>query len=193
MKTALLAALAATTALVPGAASAATLLYEGSDLPGGTVNPAFRFTIDTGSQPTFVSGTSVLRYNSVFVTFTRPNGTQISTTTGVNFSFATNSNGTASSQAGFLNITPLNFAVIGQGNFSVVNEFFTAGTNLAPTLLTGTFNVSSMGTGTPDNYVVRVTDISAVPEPATWVVLILGFGMVGGAMRRHGTVRLLSA
>ncbi len=27
--------------------------------------------------------------------------------------------------------------------------------------------------------------IAAVPEPATWVMMILGFGMVGGAMRRR--------
>jgi hypothetical protein len=26
--------------------------------------------------------------------------------------------------------------------------------------------------------------ISAVPEPATWAIMLLGFGMVGGAMRR---------
>lgn len=191
MKIVLMAALAATTALVPTTASAAILLYEGSALPGNTVDPAFRFTIDTATQPTFVSGTSVLRYNNVAVTFIRQNGTQVSTTTGVNFSFATNSNGTPSSQAGFLNITPLNFALIGQGQFSVVNEFFTAGTNVNPTLLTGVFNVSSQGTGTPDNYVVRVTN--AVPEPATWAMLILGFGLVGGAMRRQAAVRYATA
>lgn len=25
----------------------------------------------------------------------------------------------------------------------------------------------------------------AVPEPATWVMLLLGFGMIGGALRRR--------
>ncbi len=33
----------------------------------------------------------------------------------------------------------------------------------------------------------------AVPEPATWVMLILGMGMVGGAMRRKTRVRLAAA
>ena len=33
--------------------------------------------------------------------------------------------------------------------------------------------------------------LSAVPEPAHWALLIAGFGLVGGAMRRgrHGGVR----
>jgi hypothetical protein len=32
-----------------------------------------------------------------------------------------------------------------------------------------------------------------VPEPATWAMLIAGFGLVGAAMRRRGTVRSISA
>jgi hypothetical protein len=32
-------------------------------------------------------------------------------------------------------------------------------------------------TGTPG--------LSAVPEPATWAMMILGFGLVGGVMRRR--------
>lgn len=36
----------------------------------------------------------------------------------------------------------------------------------------------------PGDY-VRVLTATAVPEPATWAMLIGGFGMVGGAMRRR--------
>lgn len=32
--------------------------------------------------------------------------------------------------------------------------------------------------------------IGAVPEPSTWAMLIIGFGLVGGAMRRRGPERL---
>ena len=37
---------------------------------------------------------------------------------------------------------------------------------------------------------VRISDgaqVVAVPEPATWGMMLLGFGLVGGAMRRHVT------
>ena len=34
--------------------------------------------------------------------------------------------------------------------------------------------------------------IAAVPEPATWMMLILGFGLVGGAMRRRKPVAALA-
>lgn len=33
------------------------------------------------------------------------------------------------------------------------------------------------------------TDAGAVPEPATWAMMIGGFGMVGGAMRRRNAVK----
>jgi len=35
-----------------------------------------------------------------------------------------------------------------------------------------------------DDFVVRVTVTDAVPEPATWAMMLLGFGAVGFAMRR---------
>ncbi len=35
--------------------------------------------------------------------------------------------------------------------------------------------------------------IAAVPEPATWAMMIFGFGMVGGAMRRRQKVRFAYA
>jgi PEP-CTERM motif len=31
--------------------------------------------------------------------------------------------------------------------------------------------------------------LGAIPEPATWAMMILGFGMIGGAMRRRRAVR----
>lgn len=32
---------------------------------------------------------------------------------------------------------------------------------------------------------VSLTEVSAVPEPATWAFMILGFGAIGGALRRR--------
>ena len=45
--------------------------------------------------------------------------------------------------------------------------------NLSPITVTVTAQVNGGG-GTP----------GAVPEPATWAMMILGFGMIGGTMRR---------
>ncbi|UAK26653.1 PEPxxWA-CTERM sorting domain-containing protein [Sphingomonas nostoxanthinifaciens] len=42
----------------------------------------------------------------------------------------------------------------------------------------GTSTVLATGT-------LSVTDASAVPEPASWALMLGGFGMAGGAMRRR--------
>ncbi|GHF12269.1 hypothetical protein GCM10017044_02750 [Kordiimonas sediminis] len=39
-------------------------------------------------------------------------------------------------------------------------------------------------------YISSISAISAVPEPATWLMLILGFGMVGVATRRRNKIAL---
>jgi hypothetical protein len=36
-----------------------------------------------------------------------------------------------------------------------------------------------------DNYTVTIALAGAVPEPATWAMMIGGFGLVGGALRRR--------
>lgn len=40
---------------------------------------------------------------------------------------------------------------------------------------------------------VRAINMGAVPEPSVWAMLILGFGLVGGAMRRRSAVRYAAA
>lgn len=51
-------------------------------------------------------------------------------------------------------------------------------------------NIELRAAGTSDSlggYIdnTRLTLISAVPEPATWLMMILGLGVIGGAMRRR--------
>lgn len=72
------------------------------------------------------------------------------------------------------------------------NYVVTGGTGLFAGA-TGTFT----GTGTLDftrgpprgeQSFSGLLDIAAVPEPASWVMLITGFGLVGGVLRRRRTV-----
>lgn len=52
--------------------------------------------------------------------------------------------------------------------------------------------VSFDGTASKDVFLDNVS-ISAVPEPASWALMITGFGLVGGAMRRRQAVRVTYA
>ena len=58
-----------------------------------------------------------------------------------------------------------------------------SGSEDAPIFNTGTFALSDFsGTGT---YTLTISNpnVAAVPEPATWGMMILGFGMIGAASR----------
>jgi hypothetical protein len=50
------------------------------------------------------------------------------------------------------------------------------------TLITGFLAQTPSAVGGPD-----IANIGAVPEPASWALMIAGFGMVGGALRRRTT------
>ncbi|MGH6997569.1 MAG: PEPxxWA-CTERM sorting domain-containing protein [Phenylobacterium sp.] len=39
--------------------------------------------------------------------------------------------------------------------------------------------------GRPFDYSFTVTRLTPIPEPSTWMMLILGFGVLGAALRRH--------
>lgn len=47
------------------------------------------------------------------------------------------------------------------------------------------FEFRGLGVTAADFAIDRVYAVAAVPEPATWAMLILGFGLIGGAMRRR--------
>ena len=59
--------------------------------------------------------------------------------------------------------------------------------SLAVSIITSRFD-GNYNDGYADNISLRLTDltpeVSAVPEPATWAMMVMGFGLVGGAMRR---------
>jgi hypothetical protein len=96
------------------------------------------------------------------------------------------------------NVTSFN----GGLNIELDGEFFDfrgpqlfSGTTQMPTFLTGSFaltdNNDSSRTAT-----LQITDgaVAAIPEPATWGMMFLGFGMAGYSMRRRGArVRMQAA
>jgi len=52
-------------------------------------------------------------------------------------------------------------------------------------LLAGQYTLTIMGNAGADGQMGGHIDIRAVPEPATWAMMLLGFGAVGFAMRRR--------
>ena len=58
---------------------------------------------------------------------------------------------------------------------------FAGGTLAAPTFRTGQFVLDGGTT-------LTISEIAAVPEPATWAMMIGGFGLVGGTLRRRSKV-----
>ena len=48
--------------------------------------------------------------------------------------------------------------------------------------------LAPVGAGVDALSQVRLGGVGAVPEPATWMMMLFGFGLIGGAMRRRKTV-----
>ena len=55
----------------------------------------------------------------------------------------------------------------------------------APVFKTGSFTLTDAGGAT--NGTLTISAVNAVPEPASWAMLIAGFGLTGAAMRRRRT------
>lgn len=162
-------------------ADAAVLLYSITPTAGGNAGYTFNFTLDTDRAPSFFSSGST-RFAPTTVTYTLP-GSSTPVTSSAS------------------NLGPTFFTAIDQGGLSILRlptgsdpqprffgpQLFTGPTS-APTFLTGTFNLSSQPKNLPTDvqnfdYVLRVT--AAVPEPGTWAMMLMGFGIVGGALRRR--------
>jgi hypothetical protein len=106
----------------------------------------------------------------------------------VNFSFQNSSGLSFSGQ-----VTDGNALFPNQSN--VNNPTFSNFTNLAVT--NGGFNQSgpnyNLGaspTTLSANFIAASTSTSAVPEPTTWAMMIIGFGAIGGTMRRRQKVQV---
>jgi hypothetical protein len=59
------------------------------------------------------------------------------------------------------------------------------GPTTAPTFRTGTFSLTVRPAIVRGNGTLTISSIPAIPEPATWAMMIAGFGLVGMAARRR--------
>jgi len=77
--------------------------------------------------------------------------------------------------------------ILGNGETGTPSPMF-SGSLASPTFNIGTYDFSggfksADDTTTPISFTVTISDASAVPEPSTWMMLVAGFGMIGGAIR----------
>jgi hypothetical protein len=195
---------AAALTVAASGAQAATIVngnFEtlGSGIPGWTVSPGNEIIVVPGSAyiPCCgASGTPGELANN-FVTFGPGNIANTSTLSQI-----------FSTIAGQLYTVKFDFGVMGNGPQTLFAEILNAGgptitagtwTRTANNNLTTTFGTSSLSfiagsastelkfkvdpvTNSVDGILDNVS-IAAVPEPATWLMMIFGFGLVGGAMR----------
>lgn len=89
------------------------------------------------------------------------------------------------------------FSLVGGDLFSglnLISENFIPG--LTYSLNAGTIQINWAGTDAPNEF-RAVFDVTAgaagVPEPATWGMLLVGFGLIGGALRRRRQFNLAYA
>lgn len=144
-------------------ASAATLLFE---LSGGR-----NVTFQLDSNPTPSSSQTFLGESAVFTDV-------VGTVNGANATIDTISFGT-----GVFATLSINAAGLGFTQFAGGGPLFT-GPGSAPVFSAGTFQLTNPFF--PDQnstLVISQQAAAAVPEPATWALMLLGFGFVGGAMR----------
>jgi hypothetical protein len=169
-------------AVVSAPASATTLLFTITNV-GGENRGNYSFTLDDTRTPNIVLTDSV-RYSTPAIPITYTNVPNVGSGTinsGITFF--------APIQQGGLQIGFLPF-----GNFRLINTALVEDTSFnsqtLPTFKLGTFAISTTprnnGPRPFDNYQITIADFnSAVPEPATWAMMLMGFGAVGYSMRRR--------
>lgn len=73
----------------------------------------------------------------------------------------------------------------GNGAFTIVGNSITAGEAHGIIRFQGTYSQITLVTNNTENWSGLTIGIEAVPEPAAWAMLIMGFGLVGIAARRR--------
>lgn len=165
------------------------LTFQPPGLPPVYNVPIYRWGIEAGP---LTAGSSIDPHWAWFLTLGTDNSGTINSwlflfeghnsSDTIDVSFATRSDGGMMTLAGpatdYVQITPLTSSYT-DGAYSNTAGTWSSGV-IVPDLPIEPIGIPQV---TPPG------DPSAVPEPATWIVLILGFGAVGAALRRRPAVR----
>ncbi|MEO7411252.1 MAG: PEPxxWA-CTERM sorting domain-containing protein [Sphingomicrobium sp.] len=157
----------------------------------------FSFTFDTtstlfGGQPQTIRGffetlsTPVDRFGQTGLEITAISGTiNGAAITGL-FNIANNPYYYITSGATFLDGSGVRFNTATASNIAFFHQ-----DNVASNIyrVNGNGTISAFGPATS----TRVNAVAAVPEPATWAMMLLGFGAVGFSMRRNRRPALVQA
>ena len=151
-------------------ATAAPLLFSfmGQTLTGPVMGS---FQLDSNPTPSRVNDQSLFGFGQIF--FDNVPGVFNGTPQTASISFGT----------GIASQFQVSGTTSGSGQFGGQTVF--TGPLTAPVFAPGTFRFTGFSSGT-----LTVSQIAAaVPEPATWAMMIVGFGTVGFAMRCRSKVR----
>lgn len=146
------------TAISAAALAASSPAFAGPVLFNITGPNAISFTVDQSPTPDF-SSTSFFALYSVLTTV----------------------NGVTSS--GEIDFDPGGSFKVAGYTFGASVDLF-SGTTTSPTFLIGNYTLEGFH---PDatGYSLSISQVAAVPEPATWTMLLVGFGAIGFAIRRR--------
>ena len=158
MKSLMIGASVLTLAMAATPAAAAPLLFELS----GSRSATFTFDPET-TTPDFFSSSFIgnqVSYNTISGTF---GGTP----------------GTAFVGFGTFLVATLNIQTPSLGFTQFAGPDLFTVSNMRPVFSLGTFQLTSIVSGAS----TLTISAAAVPEPATWAMMLVGFGMMSGAMR----------
>ena len=101
-----------------------------------------------------------------------------------------------------LEATSIFVEALGVGGGVIGSQLLTIGTNGENRIgISGTMGevftgfritLGPVGTGVDALSQVRLGGVGAVPEPTTWMMMLFGFGLIGGAMRRRNIIPLFA-
>lgn len=100
---------------------------------------------------------------------------------------------TTASAAGLLGWTHYSPADIGTDILADMSVPVAGSSGFIPPLGPGTYSVWIQETATGSANFGFNFAVTSVPEPATWAMMIVGFGLIGGAMRRRVGKRIAAA